>query len=317
MNILVTGGAGFIGHHLVKRLIEHGHRVYVVDDFTTGHPDNLVEGAIVKTVCVTERRFLESFRYKPIECVYHLACPASPVHYQSDPVKTLRTCFEGTRNVLELAHGWQSRVLLASTSEVYGDPTEHPQTESYWGNVNPCGPRSCYDEGKRVAEALAYAYRLRGVDVRIARIFNTYGPKMAIDDGRVVSNFIVQALRGERLTVYGTGAQTRSLCYVDDTVEGLVRLMEHPFFHTAPIFNIGNPNEISVEGIAMEVARAAGRPFAHVERKPLPQDDPRKRKPDISRAVEILGWKPVVGLETGLRRTVDDFRERLNLPAPQ
>ena len=245
-----------------------------------------------------------------VDEVFHLACPASPIHYQRNPVRTIRTAVEGTLNVLDLAREAKARVLIASTSEVYGDPIEHPQRESYWGNVNPIGPRACYDEGKRCAESLAVSYaRQYGVEVRIARIFNTYGPRMHENDGRVVSNFTVQALRNEPITIYGEGQQTRSFCYVTDLIEGFVRLMDSP--HGADPVNLGNPREITVKELA-EIVKRLARSKSEIVRAPLPKDDPVRRKPDISRAQELLsGWTPRVSLEEGLTSTIEDFRKRL------
>ena len=309
MRILVTGGAGFIGSHLCDRLIADGQEVICLDNFFTGRRENVAH-------LLDNRRF-ELLRHdvtEPIllevDQIYNLACPASPVHYQYNPVKTVKTNVMGTLNMLGLAKRVHARILQASTSEVYGDPLEHPQTESYWGNVNPIGLRSCYDEGKRVAETLMMDYhRQNDVDTRIARIFNTYGPRMLEDDGRVVSNFVVQALRGEPLTVYGDGKQTRAFCYVDDLVDGLVRLMNAADLHE-PV-NLGNPAEFTIEELAVEVARLCGS-SANIKREPLPMDDPRQRKPDIRRANQILGWQPTISLAEGLERTIADFAARRN-----
>jgi UDP-glucuronate decarboxylase len=309
MKILITGGAGFIGSHLSDRLLAEGHQVVCLDNFFTGRREN-IEHLLdhprfeVMRQDVTEPVFID------VDQIYNLACPASPIHYQYNPVKTVKSNVMGTINMLVLAKRLRARVLQASTSEVYGDPTVHPQTETYWGNVNPIGPRSCYDEGKRVAETLMMDYhRQDKVDIRIARIFNTYGPRMAESDGRVVSNFIVQALRGEELTVYGSGEQTRSFCYVDELVDGLIRLMMVDGRHE-PV-NLGNPNEFTIRELADEVARIVGNEVKVVYR-PLPQDDPTQRQPDISRAKEWLGWEPKIQLGEGLQRTVAYFRERLN-----
>ena len=307
MRFLVTGGAGFIGSHLCDRLIADGHEVICVDNFFTGRRENVRH-------LVDNHRF-ELVRHDVIQPIllevdqiYNLACPASPIHYQYNPVKTVKTNVMGTLNMLGLAKRVHARILQASTSEVYGDPLEHPQTESYWGNVNPVGLRSCYDEGKRVAETLMMDYhRQSGVDTRIARIFNTYGPRMLANDGRVVSNFIVQALSGEPLTVYGDGKQTRSFCYVDDLVDGLVRLM-----NTAEVFepvNLGNQNEFTIEELASEVKRLC-EADVKIKHEPLPMDDPRQRKPNITRAKELLGWEPTVMLSEGLRLTIADFANR-------
>jgi UDP-glucuronate decarboxylase len=308
VRILVTGGAGFIGSHLCDRLLAEGHHVVCLDNFFTGRRANLEHlldhhhfELLHHDVC--EPIFLE------VDQIYNLACPASPVHYQYNPVKTVKSNVMGTLNMLVLAKRVRARILQASTSEVYGDPTVHPQTENYWGNVNPIGPRACYDEGKRVAETLMSDYhREDEVDIRIARIFNTYGPRMAENDGRVVSNFIVQALRGQELTLYGTGEQSRSFCYVDDLVDGLIRLMNVDGRHE-PV-NLGNPVEFTIRELAEEVVKVVGGQ-TRVTYKPLPQDDPTQRQPDIGRARNWLGWEPTVQLEEGLRLTVEYFRQRL------
>src|SRR2546421_12951220 len=308
MRILITGGAGFIGSHLCERLLEKGDDVLCLDNFFTGRRTNIV-------TLLDNSRF-ELIRHDVIEPillevdqVYNLACPASPVHYQYNPVKTVKTSVMGMINMLGLAKRVRARILQASTSEVYGDPNVHPQPEDYYGHVNPIGLRSCYDEGKRIAETLMMDYhRQNRVDTRIARIFNTYGPRMLEDDGRVVSNFIVQTLKGEDLTIYGSGEQTRSFCYVDDLVDGLVRLMNAEDLHE-PV-NLGNAGEFTIKELADEVARACSVPI-QVEYLPLPQDDPRQRQPDISRAQTLLGWKPTIPLRDGLSRTVDYFKKRL------
>jgi UDP-glucuronate decarboxylase len=305
MRILVTGGAGFIGSHLCERLLKQGHDVLCLDNFFTGRRDNIVP-------LLDNQRF-ELIRHDVIEPIllevdqiYNLACPASPIHYQYNPVKTVKTSVMGTINMLGLAKRVHARILQASTSEVYGDPLVHPQTEDYWGNVNPIGLRSCYDEGKRIAETLMMDYhRQNQVDTRIARIFNTYGPRMLENDGRVVSNFIVQALRGQPLTLYGKGDQTRSFCYVDDLVEGLMRLMNAADLHE-PV-NLGNPGEFTIKQLAEEVARICGSE-ANVKYLPLPQDDPKQRQPNISRAQELLGWNPTIPLREGLEKTVAYFK---------
>ncbi|HEY0406206.1 MAG TPA: UDP-glucuronic acid decarboxylase family protein [Pyrinomonadaceae bacterium] len=310
MRILVTGGAGFIGSHLCERLIKDGHDVICLDNFFTGRRENVFQ-------LLDDRRF-ELLRHDVIEPVllevdqiYNLACPASPIHYQYNPVKTVKTSVMGMINMLGLAKRVRARILQASTSEVYGDPEMHPQPEEYWGNVNPIGIRSCYDEGKRIAETLMMDYhRQNKVDTRIARIFNTYGPRMMEDDGRVVSNFIVQALRGEEMTIYGEGQQTRSFCYVDDLVEGLMRLMNTDDIHD-PV-NLGNPGEFTIRELAEEVMRACGA-SARIKYCPLPQDDPKQRKPDITRAREILNWSPTIPLREGLERTVAYFAGRVNI----
>ena len=307
MRILVTGGAGFIGSHLCERLLSEGHHVICLDNFFTGRRENiehLLDAPRFETLRhdVTEPLFLE------VEQIYNLACPASPIHYQYNPVKTVKSNVLGTMNMLVLAKRLRARILQASTSEVYGDPTIHPQPESYWGNVNPIGPRSCYDEGKRVAETLMMDYhRQDHVDIRIARIFNTYGPRMAENDGRVVSNFIMQALRGQELTIYGSGEQTRCFCYVDELVDGLVRLMAAEETHE-PV-NLGNPVEFTIRELADEVLHIVGADV-RVTYHPLPQDDPTKRKPDITRARERLGWEPRISLAEGLARTVGYFQAR-------
>jgi UDP-glucuronate decarboxylase len=311
MRVLVTGGAGFIGSHLCDRLVAEGHHVVCLDNFFTGRKENvehLLDHAHFEVMRhdVTEPLFLD------VDQIYNLACPASPVHYQYNPVKTVKSNVMGTINMLVLAKRVRARILQASTSEVYGDPTVHPQTESYWGNVNPIGPRSCYDEGKRVAETLMMDYhRQDRVDIRIARIFNTYGTRMQEGDGRVVSNFIVQALRGQELTLYGTGEQTRSFCYADDLVEGLMRLMAADGRHE-PV-NLGNPVEFTIKELAERVSRIVGGEVKMVYR-PLPQDDPTQRQPDITRAREWLGWEPKVPLEQGLVKTIAYFRERVVRP---
>jgi UDP-glucuronate decarboxylase len=304
MRILVTGGAGFIGSHLCERLLHEGHEVVCLDNFFTGSKKNihhLLDSHNFELVRhdITEPILLE------VDRVFNLACPASPVHYQYNPVKTVKTSVMGTINMLGLAKRVKARILQASTSEVYGDPTVHPQTEAYWGNVNPIGIRSCYDEGKRVAETLMMDYhRQNGVDIRIVRIFNTYGPKMAENDGRVVSNFIIQALRGEDLTVYGDGSQTRSFCYVSDLVEGMIRMMNcHGF--TGPV-NLGNPAETSILEFAEKIIALTGS-SSKIVFKTLPDDDPKQRQPDITLAGNKFGWKPVVPVEEGLRKTIDYF----------
>jgi UDP-glucuronate decarboxylase len=302
--ILVTGGAGFLGSHLCERLLQLGNEVICLDNFFTGRRENissLIDDHSFEVVRhdICDRIILE------VDEVYHLACPASPIHYQRNPVRTIRTCVEGTLNVLSLAREVRAKVLIASTSEVYGDPLMHPQVEGYWGNVNPIGPRACYDEGKRCAEALAVSYaRQYDVGIRIARIFNTYGPRMLENDGRVVSNFIVQCLKHRPLTIFGDGSQTRSFCYVDDLIDGFLRLMASS--EEEPV-NLGNPGEFTMMQLAQTVRRLTGEdsPIVH---EPLPADDPVRRKPDITRATQRLGWKPTIELEEGLNRTVDYFR---------
>ena len=307
--ILVTGGSGFIGSHLCRRLLALGHDVLVVDNFSSSSRHNVLD-------LVGEPRF-ELIRhdvtfplYVEVDQIYHLACPASPVFYQRDPVQTTKTCVHGSINMLGLARRLGARILLASTSEIYGDPAVHPQEESYWGNVNPTGIRSCYDEGKRCAETLFFDYhRQHAVPVKVARIFNTYGPNMLPNDGRVVSSFIVQALRGEPLTVFGDGSQTRSFCYVDDLVDGLIRLMNSPPEVTGPV-NLGNPVEFTIFELATKVLALLGS-GGPVEHRPLPSDDPVRRQPDIGRAQDLLGWGPTVQLDEGLKRTVEYFRHAL------
>ena len=310
--VLVTGGAGFLGSHLCARLLKEGKDVLCVDNFSTGSRDNILP-------------FLDDPRFEfarhdvcfplhvEVDEIYNFACPASPVHYQSDPVQTLKTCVQGAHNMLGLARRLKARAFQASTSEVYGDPDSHPQQESYWGNVNPTGTRSCYDEGKRCAETLFFDYRrMHGLRIKIARIFNTFGPRMNPADGRVVSNFIVQALTNKPLTVYGEGLQTRSFCYVDDLIEGCVRLMGTPDDVTGPV-NLGNPQELTVRELASSILRLTGSSSTLVY-KPLPSDDPRRRRPDISLANEMLGWRPTASLEMGLMKTVEYFDRLLRTP---
>jgi UDP-glucuronate decarboxylase len=307
MRILVTGGAGFIGSHLIDRLMQADHDVLCLDNFFTGHKRNIQHWFGNPNFEMIRHDITEPIRLE-VDQIYHLACPASPVHYQYNPVKTIKTNVMGTLNMLGLAKRIKARFLLASTSEVYGDPEVHPQSEDYRGNVNTIGIRSCYDEGKRVAETLAFDYhRQNGVDIRVARIFNTYGPRMLENDGRVVSNFIVQALRGIPLTVYGDGSQTRSFCYVSDLVEGLMRLMNGD--EIGPI-NLGNPDEYTILQLAQTI-QAMINPEAELKFEPLPQDDPRRRKPDITRAKTYLDWTPTVPLKIGLEKTIEDFRSRL------
>lgn len=303
--ILVTGGAGFIGSHLCEALLETGAEVLCVDNFFTGARGNVAH--------LLDNKSFELLRHDvtiplfvEVDQVYNLACPASPVHYQFDPVQTTKTSVHGAINMLGLAKRTKARILQASTSEVYGDPDVHPQQEDYWGNVNPIGPRSCYDEGKRCAETLFFDYyRQHQLDIKVARIFNTYGPRMHPNDGRVVSNFIVQALKGEDITLYGDGSQTRSFCYVDDLVRGLMALMESPEGTTGPI-NLGNPGEFTIKQLAEQVIELTGS-SSKLTHMPLPQDDPRKRKPDITRAHEQLGWQPEIALRDGLTKTIAYF----------
>lgn len=307
MRIAVTGGAGFIGSHLVARLLAQGHHVVVIDNFYTGTRHNLEPWMAHPRFELIEQDVIEPWQ-GAVDQIYHLACPASPVHYQADPVHTIKTNVLGTMHGLTLAQQHQARILLASTSEIYGDPLIHPQPETYWGHVNPIGIRSCYDEGKRMAETLAFDYhRQYGVDVRVARIFNTYGPAMSFADGRVVSNFVLQALQGQPLTVFGAGTQTRSFCYVSDLVEGLIRLMNQDFI--GPV-NLGNPHEFTVIALAKIVLELTDS-SSEIIFLPLPPDDPQQRKPDITRAQTYLGWQPSVNLWEGLPLMIADFRKRI------
>ncbi len=302
--ILVTGGAGFIGSHLCRALLARGNEVICLDNFYTGRKANIADLLSHPEFEIARHDIVMPLYYE-VDEIYNLACPASPVHYQYNPVKTVKTNVIGSANVLGLAKRLHARVLQASTSEVYGDPQVHPQTESYWGNVNPIGVRSCYDEGKRCAETLFFDYhRQNKVDIRVVRIFNTYGPNMLENDGRVVSNFVVQALRGEDITIYGDGRQTRSFCYVSDLVEGLIRMMEQDYI--GPV-NLGNPHEMTIAEIAELIVRLTGSSSKLVFR-PLPKDDPVKRKPDITLAKEKLGWQPKVALEDGLQKTIAYFQ---------
>ena len=307
MRILVTGGAGFIGSHLIDRLMAQGHEVICVDNFYTGRKVNILPWLDNPNFEFIRHDITEPIRLE-VDRIYHLACPASPVHYQYNPVKTIKTNVLGTLNMLGLAKRVKARFLLASTSEVYGDPEVHPQPEEYRGNVNPIGIRACYDEGKRIAETLSFDYhRDNKVDIRVARIFNTYGPRMLPDDGRVVSNFIVQALQGKPLTVYGDGSQTRSFCYASDLVEGLMRLMNGE--QTGPV-NFGNPDEYTILELAQKIQGMVN-PDAELIFKPLPQDDPKQRQPDITRARTYYNWEPTIPLAEGLEKTIADFRARL------
>ena len=308
MRILVTGGAGFLGSHLCERLLKEKHEVVCMDNFFTGRRRNLHPYLGNPDFEVVRHDVIEPILLE-VDRIYHLACPASPVHYQYNPVKTIKTNVLGTHNMLGLAKRTRARFLLASTSEVYGDPKVHPQTEDYWGNVNPIGIRSCYDEGKRVAETFTMDYhRQSRVDVRIVRIFNTYGPRMLADDGRVVSNFIVQALRGDAITVYGDGSQTRSFCFVDDLVDGLVRMMENEGF-IGPV-NHGNPREFTILELAKKIIAMTGS-RSKIVQKPLPSDDPTQRQPDITLAQQKLGWQPKMDADEGLKMTIDYFRKEL------
>ena len=307
--IIVTGGAGFIGSHLCERLLAQGHEVLCVDNFHTGRKANVAHLLSHQRFEVIRHDVTEPLVLNADE-VYNMACPASPVHYQADPIHTMKTSVLGSINLLGLARRTGAKSLLASTSEVYGDPLVHPQPETYWGNVNPAGIRSCYDEGKRSAEALYFDYhRQHGIPVKVVRIFNTYGPRMRPDDGRVVSNFIVQALQGQPLTIFGDGSQTRSFCYVDDLVDGLMKMMASPREVVGPV-NLGNPGEFTMLELAEAVKRMTGSrsPIVH---KPLPQDDPKRRQPDITLARAVLGWQPTVQLEQGLARTIAYFETQL------
>ena len=305
--ILVTGGAGFLGSHLCDRLVEKGHEVLCLDNFFTGSKDNIAH-LIGKPNFELVRHDLVEPIFLEVDEIYNLACPASPVHYQFNPVKTTKTSVMGAINMLGLAKRVKAKILQASTSEVYGDAVVHPQTESYWGNVNTIGPRSCYDEGKRCAETLYFDYyRQNKVNIRVVRIFNTYGPRMHPNDGRVVSNFIVQALSNRDITVYGDGKQTRSFCYVDDLIEGMIRMMDGPDDFVGPV-NLGNPGEFSILELAEMTVKMTGS-RSKIIFKPLPQDDPLQRQPDITLAREHLEWEPEVGLEEGLVRTIEYFGE--------
>jgi len=308
LRILVTGGAGFIGSHLIEKLLQEKHYVISVDNYYTGNP--------VNTALFKNNENFEFIRhdvnfplYIEVDGIYNLACPASPIHYQKDPVQTLKTSVQGSINLLGLAKRTGAKILQASTSEIYGDPKINPQVEEYWGNVNPIGPRSCYDEGKRVAETLFFDYhRQHGLDIRVARIFNTFGPRMSFNDGRVVSNFIYQALHDKDITIYGTGEQTRSFCYVDDLVDGLIKLFNQDSVYQ-PI-NLGNPEPISMNRLAQEVIELTNSKSKIVNLE-LPIDDPKDRKPDIEKAKSILNWKPLVTRQEGIQKTIEDFKKRL------
>ncbi len=308
--VLVTGGAGFLGSHLCERLLAEDSEVLCVDNYFTGSRDNIA-AMLSNPNFETLRHDITFPLYVEVDQIYNLGCPASPIHYQFDPVQTTKVSVHGAINMLGLAKRLQAPILQASTSEVYGDPEMHPQTEDYWGNVNPIGLRACYDEGKRCAETLFFDYRRQhGMPIKIARIFNTYGPRMLVDDGRVMSAFMVHALRGEPLTVYGDGGQTRSFCYVDDMIDGLVKLMNTPHEVTGPI-NLGNTREITILELAGKIIRLTGSK-SDIIHKELPKDDPRRRRPDITKAGDILGWVPSTTLETGIEKTIDFFDRLLN-----
>jgi UDP-glucuronate decarboxylase len=308
MRILVTGGAGFLGSHLCDRLLKDGHEVVVIDNFFTGRKSNLAHLADNPRFELVRHDIIDHFKFE-VDQIYNLACPASPPHYQYNPIKTIKTSVLGAINCLGLAKRVRARVFQASTSEVYGDPHVHPQPESYWGNVNPIGRRSCYDEGKRCAETLFFDYhREHAVDIRVVRIFNTYGPRMLADDGRVVSNFIVQALKGSPLTIYGDGSQTRSFCYVDDLIEGFVRLMAQT--ETVGPMNLGNPGEFTMLELAQHVLKLT-KSKSKIVFQPLPPDDPKQRRPDITLAKKIMKWEPKVPLDEGLKRTIKYFKTQL------
>jgi len=309
--VMVTGGAGFLGSHLCERLLQKGCEVLCVDNFFTGARQN-IEHLLPNPAFELLRHDITFPLYVEVDQIYNLACPASPVHYQFDPVQTVKTSVVGAVNMLGLAKRTKAKILQASTSEVYGDPTLHPQPESYWGHVNPIGPRSCYDEGKRCAETLFFDYhRQNGVEIRVVRIFNTYGPRMHPRDGRVISNFIVQALNGADITIYGDGRQTRSFCYVDDLIDGLVRMMDNELGFLGPV-NMGNPGEFTMLELANAVIRLTGS-SSRLVFVPLPQDDPRQRQPDITLAAQKLQWQPTVLLENGLPKTIEFFRSLLKL----
>jgi len=309
LRILVTGGAGFLGSHLVDRLLAEGHDVLVIDNFYTGHKSNLAHHASNPSLEIIRYNVIEPFSFE-VDGIFNLACPASPVHYQKHPVETIRTSFQGAIHVLELATRLNIPVFQASTSEVYGDPSITPQTENYWGNVNPIGVRSCYDEGKRAAESLFFDYsRQYGTKIRVARIFNTYGPRMNLNDGRVVSNFIVQALKNQPITIYGDGLQTRSFCYVDDLIEGFHRFFFNSSDLQGPV-NLGNPHEFTMLELAQSVIDLT-KSKSKIEFLELPSDDPKQRNPDISLAIRELGWNPTIQLQEGLSKTIEEFKSRL------
>ncbi|ACG58292.1 NAD-dependent epimerase/dehydratase [Hydrogenobaculum sp. Y04AAS1] len=309
--ILITGGAGFIGSHLCERLLEEGNEVICVDNFFTGSKEN-IKHLLGNPYFEVLRHDITFPLYVEVDEIYNLACPASPIHYQFDPVQTTKTSVMGAINMLGLAKRLKIRILQASTSEVYGDPTVHPQKEDYWGNVNPIGPRACYDEGKRCAETLFFDYhRQHNLDIKVVRIFNTYGPRMLPNDGRVVSNFIVQALKGEDITVYGDGSQTRSFCYIDDMVDGIIKMMNSPKGFTGPV-NLGNPGEFSILELAEMILKLT-KSKSKIVFKPLPQDDPKQRQPDITLAKSRLNWEPKVPLQEGLIKTIEYFKAFLGV----
>lgn len=308
---MITGGAGFIGSALSKKLLQEGNEIWCLDNLSTGQMDNISDLMENPQFHFINRDITEAVDI-PVEQIYNLACPASPRHYQKDPVHTVKTCFLGALHVLELANKYKAVVLQASTSEIYGDPLVHPQTEDYKGNVNPIGIRSCYDEGKRIAETLFFDHaRQYGTNIRVVRIFNTYGPNMAPNDGRVVSNFIIQALRGDRITIYGDGSQTRCFCYVDDMVEALIRMMNNTKEFTGPV-NLGNPVEMTVKELAEKIILVTGS-SSSLAFKELPQDDPVRRKPDVSLAKQMLDWEPKITLEEGLRKTIAYFKTKIEV----
>ncbi len=314
--ILVTGGAGFLGSHLCDELLSHGHRVLCLDNLSTGSLKNIEHNLGDDDFQFLNHDIVDPIKLPPsfqdLDQIYNLACPASPVHYQSDPIKTTKTCVHGAINVLDLGLETGAVVFQASTSEVYGDPAQHPQPESYWGNVNTIGPRSCYDEGKRTAESLFFDYhRFHGVPIKVVRIFNTYGPRMAHDDGRVVSNFIVQALKNKDITLYGNGSQTRSFCYVDDLISGFIAMMDTPETVIGPV-NLGNPGEFNMNELATAVIELTGSDSELLYCE-LPKDDPKMRKPDITKATNLLGWQPKIKLQIGLAKAIEHFRKELGL----
>jgi len=305
--ILVTGGAGFLGSHLCDRLVEQGHHVLCVDNYFTGSRKNIEHLLDNKNFEIIRQDVCFPL-YVEIDEIYNLACPASPIHYQHDPIQTMKTSVLGSYNLLGLAKRTGAKIFQASTSEIYGDPRVHPQPEEYWGNVNPIGPRSCYDEGKRAAETLFFDYhRQHNVNIKVVRIFNTYGPRMSQHDGRVISNFIVQALKGENITIYGDGSQTRSFCYVDDLINGFIQFMETENKYTGPV-NLGNPGEFTIKELAEIILKLTNSP-SKIEYKILPKDDPKQRRPDISKALDLMNWGPTVNLEEGLKHTINYFKE--------